>query len=89
MIDTVENLMLDLVEWVGRKERTYQETMDAWRTSCPKLPVWEEATDRGLVEAAFVNGASVVRATQAGLDFFKEKRADCHEQLRGETKERV
>jgi len=46
MTDTVENLILDLVEWVGRKERTYHDTMDAWRTSCPRLPVWEDATDR-------------------------------------------
>jgi len=46
MIDTVENLILDLVEWVARKKRTYRETMDAWRTSCPRLPVWEDATDR-------------------------------------------
>jgi D-3-phosphoglycerate dehydrogenase len=40
MADTVENLIIDLLEWAERKERTYQETMDAWRTSCPKLPVW-------------------------------------------------
>ena len=33
MSETVENLILDLLEWVARKERTYQETMDAWRTS--------------------------------------------------------
>lgn len=46
MPDTVENLILDLLEWVGRKERTYQETMDAWRTSCPRLPVWEDANPR-------------------------------------------
>jgi hypothetical protein len=76
MIDTVENLMLDLVEWVGRKERTYGETMDAWRTSCPRLPVWEDATERGFVETAFVNGASVVRVTPAGFDFLKEKRPE-------------
>lgn len=74
MSDTVESLILDLVEWVGRKERSYQETMDAWRTSCPKLPVWEDATDRGLVEPTFVNGRSVVRVTQAGLALLKEKR---------------
>ena len=55
MTDTVENLILDLVEWVGRKERTYQETMDAWRTSCPRLPVWEDATERGLVETFSLN----------------------------------
>jgi hypothetical protein len=44
--DTVEDLILDLIQWVGREERTYHETMDAWRTSCPRLPVWEEATAR-------------------------------------------
>jgi D-3-phosphoglycerate dehydrogenase len=82
MIDTVENLILDLVEWVGRKERTYRETMEAWRTSCPKLPVWEDATDRGFVESIFVNGVSLVRVTPAGFDFLKEKRPHCYEQLR-------
>jgi hypothetical protein len=80
--DTVENLMLDLVEWVGRKERTYRETMDAWRTSCPRFPVWEDATDRGLVVNTFVNGRSLVRVTPAGFDFLKEKRPQWYEQLR-------
>lgn len=48
--DTVENLVLDLLEWVQRNQPTYRETMEAWRTSCPRLPVWEEANERGLVE---------------------------------------
>ena len=74
MADTVENLVLDLLEWVGRKERTYQETMDAWRTSCPKLPVWENASDRGLVAVAFVDGRSLIRITTAGLTLLKEQR---------------
>ena len=74
MTDTVENLVCDLVEWVGRKERTYQEAMGAWRTSCPRLPVWEDATERGLVETLPSNGRLVVRATPAGLAFLKGKR---------------
>jgi len=82
MTDTVENLILDLVEWVGRKERTYQETMEAWRTSCPKLPVWEDATERGFLETTFANGRSLVRVTQTGFQFLKEKRPHCYEQLR-------
>jgi hypothetical protein len=81
MTDTVENLILDLVEWVGRKERTYQETMDAWRTSCPRLPVWEDATERGFVETTSANRRSLVRVTAAGFAFLKEKRPDCYEQL--------
>jgi D-3-phosphoglycerate dehydrogenase len=45
----VDSLILDLLEWVSRRERTYEEVMDAWRTSCPKLPVWEQANERGFV----------------------------------------
>ena len=74
MTDTVENLILDLIDWVERRERTYQETLDAWRTSCPRLPVWEDAIERGLVEAASANGRSIVRATTAGLALLNEKR---------------
>ncbi len=77
MNDTVENLILDLVEWVGRKERTYQETMDAWRTSCPRLSIWEDARERGFIETAWTDGGTVVKATQAGLDFLKQKRPNC------------
>ena len=49
MIDVVEALILDLLEWVSKGEHTYEEVMDAWRTSCPKLPVWEDANERGLI----------------------------------------
>lgn len=82
MTDTVENLILDLVEWVGRKERTYRETMDAWRTSCPRLPVWEDAASRGFVETDFADGCLSVRVTAAGLDFLKERRPNCYELLK-------
>lgn len=46
---TVDNLVLDLLAWIGPEPRPYTEVIEAWRTSCPKLPVWEEATDRGYV----------------------------------------
>jgi hypothetical protein len=63
MADTVvEALILDLLDWVAQRERTYEEVMDAWRTSCPKLPVWEDANDRGLIETQ--NG--IVRITASG-----------------------
>ena len=74
MTDTVESLILDLLEWCGSKERTYQETMDAWRTSCPRLPVWEDANDRGLVETTTANGHSLVRVTSQGLALLRERR---------------
>ena len=73
-MDIVEPLILDLLEWVANRETTYDEVMAAWRTSCPRLPVWEDANDRGLVTTAQVNGRSVVRVTSAGLDLLSRRR---------------
>jgi len=69
-----EALILDLIEWVASRERTYEETMEAWRTSCPKLTVWEDATDLGLVTVEQHNGNSRVRVTPAGLAQLKQSR---------------
>jgi hypothetical protein len=41
--DSVDTLVLDLLEWVGPSPRPYAEVLEAWRTSCPRLPVWEDA----------------------------------------------
>jgi hypothetical protein len=81
MPDTLENLVLDLIEWVARKDHTYQETFDAWRTSCPRLTVWEEANDRGLVTCETVAGRTLVRPTSAGLDLLKQCRRETYDQL--------
>jgi len=72
--DTVEALIVDLLEWVAMRERTYQEVMDAWRTSCPKLPVWEDANDRALVTTAFVGGRTLVRVTAAGSALLEQRK---------------
>jgi hypothetical protein len=50
MSDTVESLVLDLLEWIGPRSRPYAEVMEAWRTSCPRLPVWEDANERGFID---------------------------------------
>lgn len=63
MRDAVDPLVSDLVEWVGRG-RPYAEVMDAWKTSCPRLPVWEEALRRGLLTCSRdERGVEWVRAT--------------------------
>jgi hypothetical protein len=50
MTDTIDPLILDLLEWIGPEARPYSEVIEAWRTSCPRLPVWEEANARGFLE---------------------------------------
>jgi len=63
-------LILDLVEWVAAAPRPYAEVLDAWHTSCPRLTVWEDALERGLIErtAPHERGVFVV-ATKRGQAF--------------------
>ena len=74
MSQVVDNLILDLLEWLARRERTYDETMDAWRTSCPKLTVWEDTTDRGLVDIRRDGSRSIVYVTAEGLALLQQFR---------------
>jgi hypothetical protein len=46
---TLEPLIADFVAWLDAGERSYAEALEAWRTNCPRLTVWEEARERGLV----------------------------------------
>jgi D-3-phosphoglycerate dehydrogenase len=73
MAATVEALILDLLEWLIARDRTYEEVMDAWRTSCPRLPVWEDANDRGLVTRVAANGSCVIRVTSSGLALLAQR----------------
>lgn len=58
----VESLMLDPVECPERRPRTYAEAMEAWRTSSPRLTVWEHAVDGGLIAIA-TDAHGVLRAS--------------------------
>ena len=66
----VEALILDLLDWVAKRDRTYEEVMDAWRTSCPRLPVWEDANDRGLV----LSKEGTVRITSSGRALLERRK---------------
>ncbi len=72
--EVVEALIVDLLRWLAGGERSYDEVMNAWRTSCPRLPIWEDANDRGLVAMESVNGRSMVRVTSAGLAFLEQQK---------------
>jgi hypothetical protein len=68
------SLVFDLVEWVAQRPRPYHEVMEAWRTSCPRLTIWEDAIDHGLVEQApDANGHTIVVITARGRDFLVER----------------
>ena len=76
MSDTVESLVLDLLEWIGPDARPYSEVMEAWRTSCPRLPVWEDANARGLVACRReADRGRVVSVSGAGRALLREHRS--------------
>jgi hypothetical protein len=69
-----EALVFDLVEWIAREPRSYAEVIDAWRTSCPRLTVWEDAVDRGLVKRKAASGCGTqVVVTDSGWRFLRDQ----------------
>ena len=72
MADSTDPLVLDLVEWIAREPRLYAEVIETWRTSCPRLTIWEDAVDRGFVTRETSAGAGVrVAVTEDGARFLR------------------
>ncbi len=55
---SVSPLTRDFLAWVAREPRSYAEAMDAWRTSCPRFTIWEDALGDGLIRLESDNGTS-------------------------------
>jgi hypothetical protein len=71
MSDTVDTLILDLLEWIGPNPRPRAEVLEAWGTSCPRFPVWEDANDRGFI--ARQRGA-LISVSAAGAEHLRKHR---------------
>ena len=73
MTEATDPLVLDLVEWIAREPRLYSEVIETWRTSCPRLTIWEDAVDRGFVTREPVAGAGLrVAVTEGGEKFLRD-----------------
>jgi hypothetical protein len=48
--DSASLLMLEFLSWIASRRRTYAEAMEAWRSSCPRHTVWEDALADGLIQ---------------------------------------
>ena len=67
--ETLAPLIRDFLEWLAREPRTHADVMENWRTSCPRLPVWEEATDNGYAARGDLDLPSLAR----GLAFLEQR----------------
>ncbi|HEY2210617.1 MAG TPA: hypothetical protein VGH62_03170 [Bradyrhizobium sp.] len=73
MVETADPLVLDLVEWIASEPRPYSEVIATWRTSCPRLTIWEDAVDRGYVARETVAGLGlIVTVTEHGERLLRE-----------------
>jgi len=65
-----DGLIRQLAEWTAERPRSYAEAMEAWRSHCPALTIWEDALAARLIEVRPVAGAGAeagqVRLTEAG-----------------------
>lgn len=61
-----EALRLQFLEWLAAKPRTYGDVMAAWRTSCPRLMIWEDALGDDLVTFDDRTGTTFVVLTAKG-----------------------
>jgi hypothetical protein len=65
-------LVLDFVEWIAREPRTYAEVIGIWKTSCPRLTIWEDAAESGYVARESVTGVGLmVKVTADGEKFLR------------------
>jgi len=79
MSEKIEPLMLDLLEWVAESPRPYTEVLHAWQTSCPRLTVFEDVTDLGLLDRYHdTAGKIIIGASPAGRAFLNEKGRTSH-----------
>ncbi|CCD97980.1 hypothetical protein [Bradyrhizobium sp. STM 3809] len=66
-------LVLDFVEWIARAPRSHAEVVATWRTSCPRLTVWEDAADLGYVAREQIAGVGLcIVATEAGRQLLRD-----------------
>jgi len=67
MSQAADPLVLDFVEWIAREPRLYAEVVGTWKTSCPRLTIWEDAADHGYVARETIAGFGlVVTVTKVG-----------------------
>ena len=85
MSDSPTLIMIQFLSWVADRPRSYAETMEAWRTSCPRLSVWEDAVIANLVRLEG-EGARAVKLTEGGAALLrqahKEERAAASQRKR-------
>ncbi len=74
MAERLDLLMLEFLTWVSTRSRSYDEAMEAWRSTCPRQTIWEDAVIDGFIQIGGAGG-STVSLTARGRDFLAKHAA--------------
>ena len=77
-------IMIQFLAWVADRPRNYAQTMEAWRSSCPRLSVWEDAIIEGLVRIES-NANRTVRLTKRGSAMLEQTRRQTAAETENQT----
>lgn len=67
MTIATQALTRQMLEWIAARPRDYAEIMETWRTSCPRLSIWEDACIDGLIDHE--PGTGKIILSVAGREF--------------------
>jgi hypothetical protein len=74
MPESVRQSTIELLTWLSTRPRTYGQAMETWRSTCPRLSIWEDAIRDGLVQIEASNrlAESPVTLTARGRSVLEE-----------------
>jgi hypothetical protein len=80
MSEAANLLMLEFLDWISTRPRTYAEAMDAWQSHCPRQTIWEDAIIEGLIQ---LNRKDTIRdpevtLTARGIALLNESNGNGH-----------
>lgn len=64
-------LTAQMLEWIASGKHPYREVIDVWKTSCPRLSIWEDACIDGLIDCTPGHNGTV-HLTEKGRRFMDE-----------------
>ena len=70
----MDELILDLLQWLRDESKPYKDVMEAWRTSCPRLTVWEDAIDASYIMRRPSGASTMIAITDAGRRHLEKNR---------------
>jgi hypothetical protein len=71
-VEPAMHLRRQMLEWITERPRGYADVLEVWRTSCPRLSIWEDACIDGLVDCA-PDRDHTVSLTAKGMAFLHER----------------